>query len=68
MRPQFFFSAGTAGPSIDAAVDYYLVLQVAKSATQKQIRLAYFSQAKKHHPDLNAHKSKRDYDLSNKKF
>ena len=39
-----------------------------RSASQKQIRLGYFSQAKKHHPDLNSHKTQKDYDLSNKKF
>ena len=44
------------------------MLSVKRSASQKQIRLGYFSQAKKHHPDLNSHKTQKDYDLSNKKF
>ena len=55
-------------PTVDAEIDYYGVLEVKRSATQKQIRLAYFSLAKKHHPDLNAHKSRPDYDRANQKF
>ena len=57
-----------AGPSMDVGKDYYQMLGVKKSATQRQIRLAYFSLAKKHHPDLNAHKSKQDYEHSNRLF
>lgn len=44
------------------------MLGVQRSAEQKKIRLAYFSLAKKHHPDLNAHKSKRDHERATKKF
>lgn len=44
------------------------MLEVKRSATQKQIRLAYFTLAKKHHPDLNAHKSKKDYQQANIQF
>ena len=44
-------------PLVDASIDYYNVLEVKRSASQKQIRLAYFTQAKRYHPDLNAHKS-----------
>ena len=55
-------------PSVDASIDYYSLLNVKRSANQKQIRLGYFTMAKKHHPDLNAHKSKADYNNANKKF
>ena len=58
----------TTAPSLDASLDYYAILGVPKSASQKQIRLAYFNMAKKHHPDLNSHKSKADYEKSNRLF
>ena len=55
-------------PSVDAEIDYYSVLEVKRSAEQKKIRLAYFTLAKKHHPDLNAQKSKKDHEVATKKF
>ena len=33
--------------------DYYRILEVTKDATPKEIKKAYVSLAKKHHPDLN---------------
>ena len=54
----------TSTPSMDVSEDYYSLLGVSKAATQKQIRLAYFTLAKRHHPDLNVHKSKQEYEKS----
>jgi DnaJ-class molecular chaperone len=34
-------------------VNPYEVLGLTKSATEKEIKLAYFKQAKKYHPDMN---------------
>jgi DnaJ-class molecular chaperone len=31
----------------------YEILNVSKAATEKEIKMAYFREAKKHHPDLN---------------
>ena len=54
--------------SIDSKIDYYKLLNIQRSASQKQIRLAYFNMAKRHHPDLNQHKSEQEYEASNKMF
>ena len=54
--------------TVDATIDYYSALDISRSATQKKIRLAYFTLAKKHHPDLNAHKSEKDYEKATKRF
>jgi len=43
----------TAGISINSSIDYYGVLKLSRTANPKQVRLAYFNLAKKHHPDLN---------------
>ena len=66
--PRFAFAQAQAPTSVDASQDYYGTLKVERSATQKQIRQAFFNQAKKHHPDLNTHKSKKDYEKSNLLF
>lgn len=42
----------------------YEILQVPKNATQKEIKMAYFKQAKQHHPDMHPH----DQDNAKKRF
>jgi curved DNA-binding protein len=36
-----------------AFIDYYKILGVDKSASEKEIKSAYRKMARKHHPDLN---------------
>ena len=36
-----------------AFIDYYKILGISKSATEKDIKKAYRKLARKHHPDLN---------------
>jgi curved DNA-binding protein len=36
-----------------AFIDYYKILGVNKSASEKEIKSAYRKLARKHHPDLN---------------
>lgn len=36
-----------------AFIDYYKILGIAKTATEKQIKSAYRKMARKHHPDVN---------------
>jgi curved DNA-binding protein len=46
-----------------AFIDYYQVLGVPKTATEKEIKDAYRKLARKHHPDLNPNDTE-----ANKKF
>src|ERR1700735_362017 len=46
-----------------AFIDYYQVLGVPKTATEKEIKDAYRKLARKHHPDLNPNDAE-----ANKKF
>ena len=41
-------------PKFDPKEDYYKALGLNQRATQKEIKTAYFKNAKKYHPDLNA--------------
>jgi DnaJ-class molecular chaperone len=43
------FSSTPLGPQ--AGRDYYSVLSVARTASNEEIRAAFFELAKKHHPD-----------------
>lgn len=38
----------------DSTVDYYSVLGVGKGASQEQVKAAFYSLAKKYHPDANS--------------
>ncbi len=42
-------------------IDYYAVLEISKSSTQKDVQKAFWRQAKKFHPDLN-----KDIDVTDK--
>ena len=50
--------------SFDANKDYYKVLGVSQSSTDKQIKAAYFSLAKKYHPDVNKGNAERFKEIS----
>jgi preprotein translocase subunit Sec63 len=51
---RLFSSANKGAVSFDAQIDYYRILGVQKSADVKQIRMGYYTMAKKWHPDLNS--------------
>jgi DnaJ-class molecular chaperone len=54
--------------TFDHNTDYYKILGVKKSADQKQIRLGYYTMAKKFHPDLNADVQGAEYERLNVQF
>ena len=58
-QPHYFVSQG-----FDVAKDYYKILGVSQSATDKQIKAAYFSLAKKYHPDVNKGNADRFKEIS----
>ena len=58
-QPHYFASQG-----FDVAKDYYKILGVSQSATDKQIKAAYFSLAKKYHPDVNKGNADRFKEIS----
>ena len=45
--------------------DYYTVLGVARTANQKDIRMAYLGLAKKHHPDTPTGSTEKFKELAN---
>ena len=45
----------------DVTKDYYKILGLTKSATEKEIKSAYYKMAKKHHPDLNGGKQSNEF-------
>jgi len=44
--------------------NFYQVLKVKTTSTQKDIKLAYYKMAKKHHPDFQQHATDKDKELA----
>jgi curved DNA-binding protein CbpA len=52
----------------DPSKDYYKILEISQSASDKEIKAAYYNLAKQHHPDLNKGQSSEKFKEINQAY